>query len=235
MILGCKSGCVMRLSTCKDPNLWNLSRTPNTWFNHFPTSQWARAPLMDWLLAVNKGARQQAAYPLQQSGSPCPSRSGSGHLSSASGASKERSRKRPWAVWWRQAGELDTWNRMLETGRKHSKGEGHLTEKAKPPLKHSPHHFQDPSSPEYMGENKCWLFPPRVPSILKCKQLLFLDSNTATPVGEPRGKDKAEQSWLLFRYGKAQRGQGQFGAFWSTLTLVGGIRLNLCTSYISWN
>ena len=84
MILGCKSGCVMRLSTCKDPNLWNLSRTPNTWFNHFPTSQWAHAPLRDWLLAVNKGARQQAAYPLQQSGSPCPSRSGSGHLSSAS-------------------------------------------------------------------------------------------------------------------------------------------------------
>lgn len=38
----------------------------------------------------------------------------------------------------------------METGRKHSKGEGHLTKKVKPPLKHSPHHFQDPSSPGYM-------------------------------------------------------------------------------------
>lgn len=80
MILGCKSGCVMRLSTSKDPNLWNLSHTPKTWFNHFPTSQWACAPLRDWLLAVNKGVRQQAVFPLQQSGSPCPLRSGSGHL-----------------------------------------------------------------------------------------------------------------------------------------------------------
>lgn len=80
MILGCKSGCVMRLSACKDPNLWNLSHTPNTRFDHFPTSQWARAPLRDWLLAVNKGVRQQAVFPLQQSSSPCPLRSGSSHL-----------------------------------------------------------------------------------------------------------------------------------------------------------
>lgn len=108
-----------------------------------------------------------------------------------------------------------------------------MTEKSKPPLKTFPSPFPGALISRVAGR-ELRLFLPHFPGILKSKQLQFLGSNRATPVGEPQGAEQSRTVPVSAQLWQGSQGShGQFGAFSSTLTLEGDIKLIPWTSYIS--
>lgn len=132
MILGASSAVSMRLSTLQGPNPWT-SATHRDHLTIFPLLV-GLCTLKGLTVSSKQGWRQQAVFPLQQKRLTMPLRSGSGHLRAQQGVlARSAAGTGQQAVWWRQAGERDTWNRTLETGTATQQGGGHLPETAEYP------------------------------------------------------------------------------------------------------